>query len=379
MNNKKTVRLLGILFLGALVVGQAATGAVVDPVAVAKATREAARKATTTFLVNPPSKPVETRRQVSDLKQHHSVSIRSLFEVVGVLRAAGVSVGTPEDGPAIEAFVKRADPQVLAFYGLYEKDLRSVLWGRWRVHERYRKEVLPEIRKVADGAMSEPYGFAAAHLVGQLMVAELTMERRLRTKPAEIKARASRYAEFFRKAVDVSRTGSPSARRTGLIAELGAISQRLDDADRVVAAGGGAEEISRSEIYRKDKQNCVDYYWLIVYQRVIGNQTKGFELSSYTGEEYSRGKYCPKDCSSATCHPLPPKASVASGSEAALTNKSNLLEASVSGSSPAKRAEQYNRLIEEKKAIREPIESLGYVEEAMREYLKFAEYVSSST
>lgn len=346
----------------------------VDPVTAVSAGLSIASSLKSLFGKNADNRDLKAiKRKLNEISAQNTQILQTLGEIVAVLNNLGVTI---RQNVRLETiFEKQArlmgEARQLTDVRIAELEDRR---AQRQAAQRYRNDILPDVRDVTRQLMDEGYGYSAYDTVGQGMMMEFWMSRRLGERSALRRNDAGAFLAYFTRAMSPEVEGAPGKLLADATAQRDRLKQVLDAADARIGASGW-EVMTRNHQRSRSSGRRTDYEQVNDYEKVSGNQRDGYRLSRR--EEVVRrwsvtepsdiGPRCPM------CNVLE-----ANAERAAPANKALAPDPMSGADTPAARSGYWNAVRAAMIAAEKEISIWSKVSEALRLYRSEAEAVSQS-
>lgn len=235
----------------------ASLGAVaVDPVTAAEVTFSIA--ASLNDLFGKKGEQEATKKRLKEIIAQNRQILKTLNEIVGVLNNLGVTIRENvrlETIYNLQATHSGLSDQVMEAWLAELEDSRAAR----QAATRYQQQLLPGVRNVTHQLLDEGYGYAAYDTVGQGMLMEFWMSRRVGERAAFRQQAADTYRRYFDRALDPALAATPAHELADATAKQARLQQVLAAADAQIGATGYARVMGRRNAVENERNSGQDY------------------------------------------------------------------------------------------------------------------------
>lgn len=336
-----------------------------DPLTIAAGTLSIASSLTSLF-GGQDSDPKSLKKKLDALRAQNEVTHDMLRQVLAILKDLGVTVRDAVKEENIVLMQAQLQSEITQFYETYNAELEDRR-ARDDAKRRYATEIIGDVQNLSTTLMHPDFGFSAANTVGHGMILDLWMARRIGWRSTLIGNRAKTYREYFERSLDEKVVDSPAAKLAEARARRERLQAVLTEADRIVGASGWSKQIRRFSDNRT-VGNCWETFTVTITETVTGDQVKGYMPSTNRGESELR-RECERPggpgcvvCKRLNALPL--------GAEKAAADPVR-----PQSETPVVMAQYWNAVLASRKSVDADIEVLTKINDALKEYLGFAQRV----
>lgn len=246
------------------------------PLAVAAAVFSIASSLKTLFGSRDSNRAIKQRLdQIIAQNQH---IIQMLGEIVVILNNLGVIV---RESVRLELIFDKQTALIGESRQLFDVWSAELVDGlaRRQAEQRYRNDILPDVRDLANQLMDSGYGFTPADTIGMAMMMEFWMSRRLGERRSFRRQTGETYVRYFDRALDPLGEGTPAKALAYATAQRDRMKAILDAADTRIGPNGWEVETFRG---RRERVNGRTTYYTEyrILQTATGNQQTGYRAAA---------------------------------------------------------------------------------------------------
>jgi hypothetical protein len=219
----------------------------------------------------------EIKRKLDALMAQNNQILQTLGQIVGILNNLGVTV---RQNVRYELIFDKQTLLLSEVKQLVEVWSAEILdpAARRLAAERYKNDILPDVRDIRGQLMDEGYGFAPADTIGSALLMELWMSRRLQEPMSYRREIGTTYVAYFDRTLNPVLEGSPAQALATATAQRDRMDAILDAAEARVGAGGWTAETYRgTRSYTSGRTTYYTDYRTL--QTALGNRTAGFSVN----------------------------------------------------------------------------------------------------
>lgn len=219
----------------------------------------------------------EIKAKLNEISAQNSQILARLGEITSILKNLGAIV---RENVRLETIFEKQARLSGESAQLYETWLAEIddRRARRQAEQRYRNDILPDVRDVTSQLMDEGYGYSAYDTVGHGMLMEFWMSRRLGERASLRQSKASSYIAYFDRALDPAIAGSPGKLLADAQAQQARLKAILDAADKRIGSEGW-EVKEREYQTSKTRGRETKFKRIAVFAKVTGDQASGYALS----------------------------------------------------------------------------------------------------
>lgn len=221
----------------------------------------------------------EIRQRLRAIQQQNAQIIARLNQVLEILNNLGVIVSQSVRAELVEQQRAVVGSNLQLFYETYGAELDDTsARARSIAYQRYERDLLPALRPLIRqfAENTDHYGFGAFETVGQGMLAETWMARRIREPLAFRKQAGATYATYFTRVLDPQIANSVGGQLAAKSAQRNRLKAILDGADARVRGGFSITRRERTGT-RPCRGGRITITHNITYT-VQGDQAAGYRL-----------------------------------------------------------------------------------------------------
>jgi hypothetical protein len=298
------------------------------------------------------------KRKLDAVRAENQVTHDLLRQVLGILKGLGVTVREAVKEENIVLMQAQLQSEITQFYETYDAELVDRR-ARPDAKRRYETEIIGDVQNISTTLMQPAYGFGAANTVGHGMVLDLWMARRIGWQRNLIGNRAKTYRGYFEQALDEKVADSPAAKLAEARARRERLQAVLIEADRIVGTTGWSK-VTRTFKDGRRRGECFRTFEVTITESATGDQVKGYAASSRSVERFLYEDCVRPDCTH--CLKLS-------------TEKSVTDPTRPQSETPVVMVEYWNAVLVSRRAAEADIEVLTKINDALKEYLAFAQRV----
>ncbi|WP_067489834.1 hypothetical protein [Erythrobacter sp. CCH5-A1] len=219
----------------------------------------------------------EIKRKLNEISAQNSQILQRLGEIMSILQNLGAII---RENVRLETIYEKQARLSGESSQLYETWLAEIddRRARRQAENRYRNDILPDVRDVTSQLMDEGYGYSAYDTVGHGMLMEFWMSRRLGERASLRRTKAGTFLEYFDRALNPAVAGSLGKLLAEAKAQQARLKAVLDAADQRIGADGW-EVAEREYQTSRSSGRRTTYKKIRVLVKASGNQTDGYVLS----------------------------------------------------------------------------------------------------
>jgi hypothetical protein len=246
------------------------------------------------------------RKKLDEISSQNLEIQNTLNQIVAILSNLGLTV---RQNVRLESIFEKQAALVGESRQLYDTWLAEIDDRRAerQALERYRRDILPDVRDITGQLMDKGYGYSAYDTVGHGMLLDMWMSRRLSERPSLRRSYAQTYLDYFDRALSSNTPDSPGQKLAEAQAQAARMKAVLDAADAQIGQGWEVQvrsyQTSTSSGNSKYGRVIITKY-IAVFEKITGNQDDGYVLSkredviktetTNANEPSERSGTCPK-------------------------------------------------------------------------------------
>lgn len=238
----------------------------------------------------------DIKATLEEISAQNSQILANLGEIMSILNNLGATIRQNVRMETIFGLQSRLSGEAAQ---LYQTRLAALNDRRARPQaiERYRNDILPDVRDITSQLMDEGFGYSAYDTVGHGMLMEFWMSRTLNERASIRQTAAAGYAAYFDRAMNPKLDGTPGKLLADAEAQRERLKPVLDAADKRLGTVG----------WEAAERDYYDYAYggggttvstIRVFAKVTGNQVEGYSL--VRREQTISSRFYP-DCTIGTC------------------------------------------------------------------------------